>query len=86
MVSLPTPLLSRRLDVLDDLLHRAHAAENEADLGVVPDPLERPLRWLPPVVSLLPELLYVLRGVYGEASARDGLHDDDGEPLLRSVV
>ena len=53
-----TPL--RCLDILLNVLHGAHTAEEKAYLGLVPYPMESPLRGLPAVMSLSPELLYAL--------------------------
>ena len=68
-------------EILLHVPHGAHAAEEERHLGLVPDPLERPLGRGPLDGRLVPHGLHLRRHVARDGAAAHRLHDDDAEAL-----
>ena len=72
-------------NVLLDLLHRAHAAEDDRDLWLAPHPLQRPVGRGSPMGSDVPNLLNSLRWV-DESSTQQRSHDHHRQSLGTSIL
>ena len=62
------------------LLHRAHAAQNHGDFGLIPKPLQRPLRRRAVHGKALHRLANIFRRIR-QSAAQQRFHDHDGQPL-----